>query len=533
MLFGLIGHDPWKPDEAHYFGVVLDFLRGGDWVVPTLAGEPFVEKPPLFYVVAGVFASVAGGALPLHDAARLATGLFVGVALLFLALTGRELYGRDYGTAAVLVLIGCLGAIARLHQLITDVALLAGISMGMYGLALARRSILGGAVLGIGGACAFLSKGLLGPGWLALTALLLPIFRVWRTRQYAIALGIGLLVAIIPATIWMGALYARSPPLFFEWLVTNNFGRFFGFARIGTRNPTGFYAQTMLWYALPALPLAIYATWITWRDREARLMLPGLQLSGTLVAVIAAVLGLASDSRDLYLMPIMLPLSLLAARGIACMPATGTRMLSGFARWGLGGLALALWIGWVALVTGVPKEMQTLLLDQQPGFEPAVHWVRLALALAATLVAAAAMIRRARFAGFALTQWGVAVTLCWALVATLWTPYLNAGKSYHTMIRSLVRELSPTECLASLHLGEPQRALLLYYAAITTRRLELHQDADCSAVLVQGFRDDGAPAPSDEWIPVWEGARPGDTKELYRLYRRDVLGDHPVVRFPS
>jgi hypothetical protein len=91
------------------------------------------------------------------------------------------------------------------------------------------------------------------------------------------------------------------------------------------------------------------------------------------------------------------------------------------------------------------------------------------------------------------------------------------------MIRSLVRELSPTECLASLYLGEPQRALLLYYAAITTRRLELHQDADCSVMLVQGLRDDGALAPSDEWILVWEGARPGDTKELYRLYRRDFL----------
>jgi hypothetical protein len=60
----------------------------------------------------------------------------------------------------------------------------------------------------------------------------------------------------------MGALYVRSPSLFFEWLVNNNFGRFFGFARLGTRNPTGFYAETLLWYALPALPLAMYATWV-------------------------------------------------------------------------------------------------------------------------------------------------------------------------------------------------------------------------------------------------------------------------------
>src|SRR5206468_3294564 len=72
VVFGLIGHDPWKPDEAHYFGVVLDFLQRGDWTIPTLAGEPFVEKPPLFYLMAAAFATLGGGVLPLHDAARLA-----------------------------------------------------------------------------------------------------------------------------------------------------------------------------------------------------------------------------------------------------------------------------------------------------------------------------------------------------------------------------------------------------------------------------------------------------------------------------
>ena len=38
ILPGLIGHDPWKPDEAYSFGVVYEILRGGSWVVPTLAG---------------------------------------------------------------------------------------------------------------------------------------------------------------------------------------------------------------------------------------------------------------------------------------------------------------------------------------------------------------------------------------------------------------------------------------------------------------------------------------------------------------
>src|SRR5438552_6158012 len=129
VVIGLIGHDPWKPDEAYTLGIVLDFLEHCDSVVPSLAGDPFVEKPPLFILAAAGFAHLFGHAFPLHDAARLATGLFVGIALLFLALTGRELCGRGCGTMAVLVMIGCIGHTARLHHLITDAALLAGVAI--------------------------------------------------------------------------------------------------------------------------------------------------------------------------------------------------------------------------------------------------------------------------------------------------------------------------------------------------------------------------------------------------------------------
>ena len=77
ILPGLVGHDPWKPDEAHTFGVVYESLRGGSWVVPAIAGEPFLDKPPLFYLTAAATAKLFSFALPLHDAARLATGLWM------------------------------------------------------------------------------------------------------------------------------------------------------------------------------------------------------------------------------------------------------------------------------------------------------------------------------------------------------------------------------------------------------------------------------------------------------------------------
>ena len=49
VLLGLAGHDPWKPDEAYTFGLVYHISETGEWLVPTLAGEPFVEEPPLFF----------------------------------------------------------------------------------------------------------------------------------------------------------------------------------------------------------------------------------------------------------------------------------------------------------------------------------------------------------------------------------------------------------------------------------------------------------------------------------------------------
>ena len=77
LALGLFGHDPWKPDEAYSFGLVYHILEKGDWLVPTLAGEPFVEKPPLFYWTAALFAKGLEDFVPLHDAARLASAYYV------------------------------------------------------------------------------------------------------------------------------------------------------------------------------------------------------------------------------------------------------------------------------------------------------------------------------------------------------------------------------------------------------------------------------------------------------------------------
>ena len=52
---GIFGRDPWKSDEPYTVALVSDMLHTGDWTVPSLTGETFLEKPPLVYLTAAGF----------------------------------------------------------------------------------------------------------------------------------------------------------------------------------------------------------------------------------------------------------------------------------------------------------------------------------------------------------------------------------------------------------------------------------------------------------------------------------------------
>ncbi len=106
---GLFGHDPWKPDDATSFGITLEMLKHGDWIVPHLAGVALPDRPPLFYAMSAATAAMFGSVLPLHDAARIAIAVCLALTLWLLAATGRELYGRDFRWLPVLIFIGCVG----------------------------------------------------------------------------------------------------------------------------------------------------------------------------------------------------------------------------------------------------------------------------------------------------------------------------------------------------------------------------------------------------------------------------------------
>jgi 4-amino-4-deoxy-L-arabinose transferase-like glycosyltransferase len=491
LAAGIVGHDPWKPDEAYTFGLVWHILQTHDWVVPTLAGQPFVEKPPLFFWTAALFGNALDGTLPLPDAARLASAFYVALTLAFTYLTARN--WCEVPIAGVLLLAGSLGYLQHAHQLITDNALMAGIALGLYGLARAS-----GLLLGTGAGIAFLSKGLLGPGVLALCAIALPLFREWRTPVYLRSLLVALAVFLPWMLIWPALLYSRSPTLFHEWFWVNNFGRFTGEAGLGGVLDHAHYAKALVWFALPAWPLAL---WALWRDR---LHSPLVQLATVAFVVTLAVLSAASSARTLYGLPLLLPLALLGAVGLESVPAWLARPIDVLAVGGGAILGLALWLGWLALLAGwLPAVVEA----QSPGFAPQPDpvWIAAALAITVLWLYALRLSLPAR--------WLASVTLVWGLAMTLWLPWLDHAKSYRGVIADMQRARPRGECVTPRNLTEPQRAMFDYFAGVRPG------GAQCPLLLVHTSSAQ-APAPGEGWRLRWQGTRPGDTKEFFWLFER-------------
>lgn len=519
LLPGLVGHDPWKPDEAYSFGLIYHIYQTGDWVVPSLAGEPFMEKPPLYYIAAAQVAKLFSPLLPLHDAARLTSGFFIALTLALNGLAARELLGKGKGRIAVLVLLGCVGLLVRGHEMITDTALLAGFALAFYGLALSlRRPLLAGLLLGTGVGVGFLSKGLIAPGVVGVTALLLPLFRPWRCRNYLLALGVALLAALPWLLVWPYALYRRSPELFHQWFWVNNLGRYLGFAKLGPTPDRGYYLETLPWFAWPAWPIAL---WALWRGRRNGMSQPAMQLPLVALLVILAVLLSASDAREVYALPILLPLSLLAAAGVDMLRRGAAAALDWFGLMTFGLFSGFLWLGWVAMMTGWPAKLAERAHYLQPAYVPEFKPLAFGVALIYTALWGILVTRLGRNTRRAIVNWTAGLTLMWSLLTTLWLPWIDTGKTYRAMIADLQQSLPPRyDCITSQALGEPQRALLLYYAGILTQRRE-SQGRECSLLLVQGGADN-PPRLGREWAQIWEGARPGDRSERFWLFQRHV-----------
>ncbi len=517
LLPGLVGHDPWKGDEAVVFGMVSEILRTGDWIVLRVADEPFLRSAPLFPWAGAAMAKLAAGWLPTHDAARLAAGLFMACTIASLSLTAHELMGERAVRVTVLLFIGCLGLLIRAHEMGTDLAGLAGVALGLYGLALARRRPwAGGGIAGAGIGIAFLGDGFLPAGLLAALAAALPFAGpAWRTRGHAIALAVAALAAAPFIAGWLLALGRVSPEYLAAWIGHASASRW-----STPGNPlkeTLYFAKILPWYAWPALPLA---AWTVWRARRSLASRLDLRFPLAATVVFFAVLTLLADPREVNALALLLPLALLGVAEIDSLPRGAASALDWFGMTTFFLLAALLWLAWIAAMTGSPEGIAAWIRAEVPGWRPAFRFIPFALAALLTLVWLAVAARSLRTTRRALVNWTAGITMVWMLLMTLGLPAIDHARSYRGVAARLIQDL-PTGygCIVGVGLGDAQRALLYGFAGIRTLAADHPVAPRCRARLVQAAPG-RVPEAGSGWVEAWRGSRPGDRNELFVLYRR-------------
>jgi len=532
-LPGILGHDPWKPDEPYTFGVVLDMMSSGDWVVPTNGGQPFVEKPPLYFWLSWASASAFGTILPLHDAARLASFALVLASLAAIGGAARLCWGEGTGGIAVLLFLGAAGLEGHAQRMHVDLAMLAGFSLAMLGFAgCVRERGWGGAVLGLGAGIGFLGKGLFAPAVIGVTALLLPLFFAqWRTRRYALQLLVAFVVVAPALIVWPLALHMRSEELFGEWL-NNNVGRFLGYYLPGAVSKKGTWSYALVWVLFP---LWIYAAAAIAIERRPGWHRPGMQIGFTTALVAAGVLALSASMRDVYALPLIPPLALAAVAALRRPESVLERALGSVCVVLAMAIALVIWGVWVLLVVeGHVPEGLPLVRYLPAAFHMPVSIPALVAAFALTAGYIALAFMRRRLAAPGLSLWVGALALVWGLAHTLWLPWLDAAKSYRSVFAEIGKHLPPdTDCIVTTSVGESERAMIWYYLAVAPRS-RAHRAGDCGALLWQTRRHKPRAGPTpDIWRLVWSGSRPADTSEGFALYvrrERAPFADNPPVR---
>lgn len=488
-FYGLAGRDAWKPDEARALAPILeataDLARA--WQAPA----------PLHVVAAAVLAKLGAPWWTLQDGARIASGVFTLASLLFTALAARRLFGPGFGATAVLALIGCLGLMLRMHALAPETTLLAAWSALLAGVASGRGSARQGGIL-ISLALSALFLGLRGLSDLAagLVLVLLPLLSAdWRRSDYrrALALGLGLAGALSAALL----LYLHAAGMLADWL------RWHGLQRLVSGARSFDAISEMPWFSWPVWPLALAALWHEHRrlGRAKALHLPLLALLAALLATLGP-----SWSRDGGLLPMLPPLALLAAYGLDSMKRGAAQAFYWFGVVCFVFFIFAFWIYFAALEWGTPAKLAAHVAELTPAYRPgSVSTANLLLAVTATVLWLLAIPLFPRAKIRPVLVWASGMVLIWTLLIALFRPWLEAGWGYQPLIADMNRHLPAGACL-KIDTDPAMRTMLRYH-------LHPRHGTDCPWLLVSADRK--VDTQSD---PLWEGARPRQKQQRYRLY---------------
>ena len=197
------------------------------------------------------------------------------------------------------------------------------------------------------------------------------------------------------------------------------------------------------------------------------------------------------------------------------------------------GCALIIWVVWIAMQTGVPRQPAANVAKLAPGFEPSFSWLAFGVAVFATLAWGwlvkwrASAQRAALWKSLVLPAGGA--TLCWLLLMTLWLPLLDYARSNAPMSRQIANLVDKKGCVEIYGVGSAQAAALQYHGGLDLRQTTAAEN--CAYLVV----DSNAQASLSQAVnlPDWAFKaavhRPADKNENLLLFKRVRFAAAPAA----
>jgi 4-amino-4-deoxy-L-arabinose transferase-like glycosyltransferase len=274
-------------------------------------------------------------------------------------------------------------------------------------------------------------------------------------------------------------------------------------------------------YAWPVWPLAMISL-IHWgRIKEAgawrapHLCIPLSLFAGCFIYVLFR--NQANEHDLIILIP---SLSIIAAFSLPILRRSVISFIDWLAMFSFTAIALAIWIIWLAKVTGYPEQIAANVARYLPGFESQFNPVTFFIAVIITGLWLA--IVRWRTSRAPKEIWRCLIisasgtTLMWVLLMTLWLPTINYAKTYRYVAARLAQVVpSGGGCIDTSNLGEAQLASFNYFT-----KLNLRDDPNCPWLLTHTQMEASAYARlnNKKLTLLWEDRRPSDRDERLRLY---------------